>query len=239
MASDEQARLLTLLGALRERGLAHLAPRVPFVKGAVFGRQGEPCTSLFVIASGRVLLRLRTPRGEEGAVYLLGPGDLFGEGSMLPNGIWLYTAEAVTPGVAHSIAVADVVPFAGSCPEFAAHLLRRMAARLHQANRRGGLITVQGARERVLGFLAVIAESQGERHGDEVWVSLTVTQGQLGEMLGLARETVSRVISELSAEGLIRHVSRRGFWIRGAALTCVLLLLRDAPALLSALARPG
>lgn len=215
----------TLLTALKSGSLADFAAKTPFWKGMKLGVQGEPCPHLYIVASGQVLLRRRNSQGEDSALYLLGPGDLFGEGSLLPRGEWIFSAQAVTDGTAYLIRTAQLPHLAQYHPEITAHVIRLLASRLQQAHERGDLVTKQGARERLLGLLALMAEYQGEPRGEEVWISLTVTQEQLGEMIGLARETVARTISGLEHEGVVRHVRRRGFWLRLANLGVAGVLL--------------
>ena len=215
----------TLLSVLKSGSLTDIAARMAFWKGLQLGVQGEPCPHLYIVATGQVLLRRRNSRGEECALYLLGPGDLFGEGSLLPGGEWIFSAQAVTDGMAYTLRAAQLPHLAQYHPEITAHLVRLLASRLQQAHERGDLVTKQGARERLLGLLALMAEYHGEPRGEEVWVSLTVTQEQLGEMIGLARETVARTISGLESEGVVRHVRRRGFWLRIANLGLAGVLL--------------
>jgi CRP-like cAMP-binding protein len=57
-----------------------------------------------------------------------------------------------------------------------------------------------------------MAEHHGRREGDRVWVPLGLTQEDLGKMVGLARETVARLLAELEDSGLIRREGR-GVWL--------------------------
>ena len=61
------------------RLLVELAGVRKLWKGRVIGVQAQPCDSLFIITEGQVLLSRQNPDGEEYALYLLGPGQIFGE----------------------------------------------------------------------------------------------------------------------------------------------------------------
>jgi len=202
---------------LDARPLSDLAPRVPFWKGTVLGTQGQPCEHLYIIAEGQVLLSRRNPAGDDHALYLLGPGDLFGEGALRPESRWLATARAVTDGAAHLLRASQIPQLAQYYPQLTAHILQLLSGRLERAHRRLDLIGTPSARDRVLGLLRVMANGSGHDEEQGVWLPLQLTQSELAGMVGLARETVARALAELEAEGAIRREGRKGLWLRSPA----------------------
>ena len=91
------------LAAARRRGAAR-----PVLPGLAIGVEGAPCQHLYIIVAGQVLLSRRDARGEDSARYLLGTGDLFGEGALLPGRRWVMTARPVTDGAAHVLPAAQL-----------------------------------------------------------------------------------------------------------------------------------
>jgi CRP/FNR family transcriptional regulator, cyclic AMP receptor protein len=204
---------------LDSRPLSDLAPRVGFARGRTIGSQGSPCDHLYILAEGQVLLGRRNLEGEEYALYLLGPDDLFGEGSLTPEGLWLATARAMTDCVAYRLPAAQFPRFAQYYPQLTGYVMSLLSQRLERAHRRLDVITSNSARERLFGLLSVMAARNAEVHADEVWLPLRLTQAQLGNMVCIARETVARVLAELEAEGTIRRQGREGLWLRRSALS--------------------
>jgi CRP/FNR family transcriptional regulator len=202
---------------LGSRSLSEFAPLLSFRKGTVIGREGEPCTRLYLIARGQVMMSRQGSQGESYALYLLGPGDLFGEGSLRPRKRWLATARAVTDGSAHVLEAAHLPRLAQHYPELTAQIIALLASRLERAHQRMDVVQADSARERLVGLLSIMAEYHGQPQGDEIWLPLALTQAELGTMVGLARETVARVMATLEEEGLIRRANRRGLWIRREA----------------------
>jgi CRP-like cAMP-binding protein len=194
--------------------LADLIPRVRFRKGTEIGVQGGPCEGVYLVQRGRVMLSCRNYHGESLALYVLTPGELFGEESLRPERQWLVTVRALTEGAARVIPAAQFSRVAQHSPDLMVRIVSLLAGRLERMHRRMGLITTSTARERVLGFLTLMAEYDGQRHEDGVWLPLSLTQAEMGEMLGLARETVARVMNSLETEGVIRRTARRGLWVR-------------------------
>jgi CRP/FNR family transcriptional regulator len=207
-------------GAGREFDVEWLAQVVtprPFLKGTEIAVQDQPCRGLHLIRRGQILLSRRNVDGENYALYLLGAGEMFGEGSLRPEGRWLATARAVTDGSLFVLPASQLPGLLQAHSQLASQLLVLMSGRLEQAHRRLDLLSTTSARERVLGLLRVMAGTRGRVQDGELWLSLPLTHGELGGMLGMTRETVARVVSALEAEGLIRHRRRHGFWITAAA----------------------
>ncbi len=81
-----EMRSIGLFGALSDDVLAHLAatlsPATPSA-GEVIFREGEEARDMFVLISGEMEVLKRSKRGIDARVALLGPGDWFGEMSIL------------------------------------------------------------------------------------------------------------------------------------------------------------
>jgi len=193
--------------------LAEIAARQPLLKGRFICVQGQPADSLYLIEKGQVLLCRTDAEGEDYSLYLLGPGQLFGEGALHPEGMSLVTARAITDGSAYVLSGALLPRLFQHYPELAQHILNLLSIRLERAHRRLDVTRLADARTRLLALLYVMADHQGESCGSEIWMPLSLTQAELGQMIGLARETVARILTQLAREGAIRREGRRGLWL--------------------------
>lgn len=203
----------SFLSELESGSLGELAPKIPFWKGMQIGVQGQPCDHLYIISRGQVLLSRRGDNGDNYAIQLLGAEDLFGEGSLQPERRWLVSARAVTDGAAHMLPAAHIPRLAQYYPRLMTQIVRLLSERIERAHRRADVIRTSGARDQVLALIRALAGRHGQPQGDEIWVPMTITQEELGEMIGISRETVARAISDLEDQGLLRHRRRRGFWL--------------------------
>lgn len=68
--------------AERDRLLEHFGRR--YGNGEVIFREGDAAREIFMLQEGRVRVVKRV-RSVERSVHILKPGDLFGEGALLPN----------------------------------------------------------------------------------------------------------------------------------------------------------
>lgn len=115
--STEARTRLTALGVLTQ-----------VEQGATVVREGTPCTSLGVVVSGRIALRLRLPGGEDRTILTVEPGDIFGWSAVLPPAIATSTGIAVVPTTAVLFDGAALTAALDADPELAAVVYRRLLA---------------------------------------------------------------------------------------------------------------
>jgi CRP-like cAMP-binding protein len=110
--------------------LARSAKEVRHREGAMLAREGEPGLGFFLILDGTAAV---TVRGRDRAK--MGPGDFFGEISLLDNGPRSATVTAVTP--IHVMGLTQWVfkRLVESNPTIALKMLKTMAARLRASSR--------------------------------------------------------------------------------------------------------
>lgn len=84
--SIEELRHLGLFGALSDEALTFLASRLVIQMpspGNLIFKEGDPARDLFVVIGGEMEVLKRSQAGLDARVALLGPGDWFGEMSIL------------------------------------------------------------------------------------------------------------------------------------------------------------
>lgn len=203
------------LADLDLRVLEEIAPRKALLKGRLICVQGQQAGSLYLIETGQVLLTRTDTEGEDYSLYLLGAGQLFGEGALHPEGVSLVTARAMTDGTVYELPAALLPRLFQFYPALARHVVNLLSVRLERAHRRLDVTRMADAKTRLLALLYAMADHHGEAAGEEIWMPLPVTQAELGQMVGLARETVARILGQLAREGAIRRDGRRGLWLTG------------------------
>ena len=79
-------RNVSLFAELPDEDLEALASSLRtrrYARGQVIFLQGDPGSSLFIIASGRVRIGVSSPEGKDLVLRSLGPRDFFGELALL------------------------------------------------------------------------------------------------------------------------------------------------------------
>jgi NTE family protein len=119
-----------LLELLTEESAAGFAQRVTEVRlppGTIVFEIGDPGDALYVVRSG--LIDVRTG-GREESLGTLGPGEVFGEQSLLTGRPRSATAVAQTEVTLGRLDHADFVSLVASDPEFAAIVARQLSERM-------------------------------------------------------------------------------------------------------------
>ena len=88
MDKEEFLKNVDLFSGLGKETLSSLATYcalLPFKKGETLVKQGDPGLGLYIIVSGKVKIVKKTADGNEWEVALHGPGEFFGEMTVLDN----------------------------------------------------------------------------------------------------------------------------------------------------------
>ncbi|HBE16337.1 MAG TPA: hypothetical protein DEA78_10900 [Cyanobacteria bacterium UBA11159] len=157
--------------------------------------------SVYFILEGWVKIRTYNLDGKEVTLNILGKGELFGEMAALdevPRSTDVITLTETTIG---SVPAQDFVHLIHNEPLAGVRLSQLMAKRLRQVNRRLRL-RESDSTSRVADTLLFLAEGQGKlkQQGTEI---PNLPHRELSSLSGLARETVTRVLTKLEKKGLI------------------------------------
>ncbi|MCC6217808.1 MAG: cyclic nucleotide-binding domain-containing protein [Polyangiaceae bacterium] len=106
-----ELRAIGLFGALSDETLTELVRMLTLVSpgaGEVVFREGDDAREMFVVVAGEMEVLKRSKRGVEARVALLGPGDWFGEMSILDVQPRSATVRALAPSRLLRITAADL-----------------------------------------------------------------------------------------------------------------------------------
>jgi len=203
------------LGTTELEALNKLARRQTIQRGQPLIWQGGESVLVANVIEGVLKLSTSTPDGREQIVGLVYPGDFigrpFGETSA-------HSVTALTDARLCSFTRSTFDQFARTHPALEHKLLQRTLADLDHARHWMLLIARKSARERVATFLIDMSHRLGQTNcaGPDALDSfaLPLDRQQIGDLLGLTIETVSRQITQLRAAGMIDTPDRRTIAIR-------------------------
>ena len=112
--------------------IAARSQRRAVAAGSTLVSQGQTGDSMFLISEGVLVVVVKNPGAVvETEVVRLGPGDYFGEMSLLTGAARSATVRALTDAVVHEVAKADLAPIMIARPSLATELGRVLATRQH------------------------------------------------------------------------------------------------------------
>lgn len=201
-------RRVPLFAALADRELALVDRRFHergYAAGETIYYTGEPATTLYVVAVGKVKLLRHAPR-QDVLLDFVAPGELLGGLPVMGDRAYPDTAQAQTDCCLLEVLADDFQAILDAHPPVTRALLGAVSERLLAAQATIGQISAYPVESRVAATLLALAR----RFGAAERIELPLTRQDLADMTGATVETVSRVISQLRRRGLVR--SGRG-WV--------------------------
>jgi CRP-like cAMP-binding protein len=174
--------------------------------GEALIHRGEPLPGLCALATGSLKLSVSARPRDERVLGLVAAGESFGEAAALRAVPAPFDAVAVTDAQVLAIPIDAIQLLLRRDTAFARNLLDRLAAEILRllAGMEAGML--QRAPQRLASYLCTLAGSDGGAAARRV--SLPVSKTVVAAMLGVKKETLSRLLRDLSERRLIA-VSRR------------------------------
>ncbi len=195
--------LLDGLADTEVQALLSIARRRKFARGEVVFHEHDPADTLHLVDKGRFAVRVSTPLGDTAILSILGPGDMFGELSLLGDTQTRRSATvaALEAGETRSVHRLDFERLRGEHPETAAVLISILSGEVRRLSRHLLEALYVPADKRVLRRLLELAELYDDGGAAAV---VPLTQEDLAGLAGTSRATVNRVLREEAARGTVK-----------------------------------
>jgi CRP/FNR family transcriptional regulator, cyclic AMP receptor protein len=199
-------RKTPLFASLTETEITALASRVTkrhFQRGDLLFGEGDPCTGLFLVASGKIRVFKLSSAGREQVLAVEGPGSSFAEVPVFDGGNYPATASALEDTEVLFISRKDFQNFCREHPDVALKVIAVVGSRLRRLVGIIEELSFTTVRQRLIALLLRLAEAGGTPSKEGVRLELAVSHQDLAGELGTVRELVSRNLSRLQAEGFL------------------------------------
>ena len=182
------------------RKVADIAVSKRYPKGDSIFFEGEPGIGFYMVASGKVKIFKTSFDGREQILHIFGPGEPFGEVPVFHGNPFPANALALNDCEVLFFPRAEFVGLINSHPSLALNMLAVLALRLRRFATQVENLSLKEVPGRLASYLHYLMEEQQRQ--DQV--VLDIPKGQLASLLGTSSETLSRIFSKMSEEGLIR-----------------------------------
>ena len=189
--------LAGLPAAERDR-ILRTGRRCRFARGETLFHHGDPADALYLLASGRVAVRVATPHGDQTILSVLGPGQAFGELALLgydPHRT--ATVTALEPSETIALHRTQFDALRARYPTVDRFLLAALSAQVARLSAHLLEVLFVPSRARIL--RRVLALSDEFENG-----VVRLTQEDIALMSGTTRSTVNEVLREAERDGVVR-----------------------------------
>lgn len=164
--------------------------------------EGDKSFEMFVVRSGKI--RIFKSAGDQVLTLAeLGPGESFGEMAVLDHTVRSASAEAIDESELVVVAEDSFEAMLTERSDIAGRLLRKLSARLREANRQIHLLTLHGSAVRVVETLRLWSRGH---EGEQIDLP-GLTPDSLWQASGVKREVFGEVLHRLGESGVARFTS--------------------------------
>ena len=175
----------------------------PLKKDDFLFRQGDSFNSIYTIRSGALKSISLSETGEEKIVGVHLPGELIGL-SGVDAQAYLVSVQALEETYVCELPFGPLDHMLTRLPQLRRHLMRAMSREIRDTQQMTRLLSKKAADARVVTLLVNLAARFRTLGYAANRLHLSISRNEIGNYLGLAGETVSRVFTRLQQNGLIK-----------------------------------
>ncbi len=174
-----------------------------YPKGAILFVEGQEANGVFVLSTGRAKLSASSADGKSLLLRIAEPGEVIGLPGTISGKTYVLTAEALEAIEARFISRGPFMRFLRENGEAALKVAEILNEIYHATFREIRYLGLSGsAAAKLARFLLDAATSRAQNNG-QLQATLALTQGEIAETIGVARETVTRLFASFKRERLI------------------------------------
>jgi len=166
--------------------------------------EGDEAEYLFLVATGKVKLVRSSGSGHDVVMDILHGGEYFGALKVMGGRFYQEMAVAQTDCCILRISAGDFEGILAMYPDVTRKVLDAVGKRLAESQEIIRQLSAFTAEQRIAAALLRLAAKLGEAYEQDVLIQLPFSRQDLAAMTATTTETVSRTMSRLANEGLIR-----------------------------------
>jgi CRP/FNR family cyclic AMP-dependent transcriptional regulator len=190
-----------------ERLAARLVERRYRDRQTIFSR-GDPGSSMMVVVDGRVRIGVTSAEGRELLLAVMGRGQVFGELALLDQRPRSADATALGDCRLLTLDRRDFLPVLRQSPEAALRLFEVVCGRIRAANDQIEEALLMTVEARLARLLLNLASACRRGSACTAVVDGTLSQGDLGRLIGASRQEVNRHLRQWLAQGQLAQQGR-------------------------------
>jgi len=185
------------LGAEERAELVTKAHIRRFAAGESIFHMGSPGSSMMAVLSGEVRISISSPEGTELLLAILQPGEVFGEIALLDGKERSADAKAHSACTLAILERREVLAFFERHPHAWPRIVEVLCDRFRENTQHVAEVALMHLPGRLAKALLRMDADRRTRSG-------ALSQRELGNMVGAARETVNKCLNEWQRRGIIR-----------------------------------
>ena len=169
-------------------------------------RQGDPGENMIAVLGGCIKISAHSAEGKEITLNLINPGEIFGELGMLTR--TERSADATTLKQTDLLVIErrDFMPLLERNPHLSIALLEVVCHRLRKTSGQVEEVVFLDRSAKLAKALLRLADDHGADTSEGIRIDLKLSQRELGNMVGLTRESMNKQLANWREDGIVRMV---------------------------------
>ncbi|WP_412465767.1 cyclic nucleotide-binding domain-containing protein [Pedobacter sp. KLB.chiD] len=176
-----------------------LVPRT-FRKKQIIFYKGEPCIGIYYVLSGKIKTFISDSSGRLLITELYYPGEYFGFQDFISGSRMSNTAMVIDDAQVVVIPLGTINKLVQEHPEVANFFAKKLARMAHEKDEQTLELAHAPVRARVSRSIIKLAKKESNMPDN---TRLTLPRNDLANVIGIASETLSRILGDFAREGLI------------------------------------
>lgn len=210
--------------------LAGLGKRRHVPKSAYIFQAGDLAAQVYLIEHGQAKVFYSSPTGPRVLLFFSGEGEIIGlHETVLGNGQRTHAslAQASEDCVVSAVPVERLLAFLATHFRTAHYVIEALSFRIDETNEKLASFAAADIGARVARIILHMSACYGQHIGKAVELGVPITQQELANIVGAARQTVNGVIQTLKSDGVI-SISKQFIRIEDET-TLQRIAMRDDP----------
>lgn len=169
----------------------------------------DPSNSIFFLKKGRIKLTRTSSDGEEMIVAIINPGEVFGEMAIIEDTQRTDYAITMEESLICAISKNDFKEFIEKNPSLNLKLTKLIGFRMRKYSERIEGLVFKDAFQRVVTFLLNIADEQGRKIGDEIFIKPFLKHQDIASLTACSRQTANSILTKLREKLIIDFDRKR------------------------------
>ncbi|TCT12123.1 Crp/Fnr family transcriptional regulator [Natranaerovirga pectinivora] len=180
-----------------------------YKKGEILFSEGDIADRFFIVNKGSLKVYNYTKDGKEQILYILSESDFLGDLNLFKEGVFDYYAMALEDTALCTLNKQDFNHILLENPEINLKILDYAYERITTLEKLIQTLNTKDINTRLANLLINISKNFGIKKGKEIEITLPLSREDMASYLGLTRETVSRHLSDLQNQNIIKMIGNK------------------------------
>jgi len=201
-----------LFREINEEHLRYVAEHARFFtleKDQFVFHKGDRCRGFYIVVQGNIKISFFSTEGKEHVARIVAPGQTFAEAITFLKMPSPASVQAMTPAKVLLLPSEVIFKCINDSPACAFSMLAGLSRRLHLLVTELKSVTLNSSKQRIIGFLLQHIQTAANKE-NKTQIMLEIDKSTIAAHLNIRAETLSRILHQLKAAGLIsvygRHI---------------------------------